>query len=129
MTDTHDIQHYADAIMVMIKEDQASGQVPGDVSSWDELDESVDTEDYFRQARLPSAAGERTSLRDAVIAEIARRLTRSQGGPWHAIWTRPGEAALDVGRTVGYPSRAQAEAVGREYAAEHGGAFHVYPAG
>jgi hypothetical protein len=124
--DMEEIQRYADAIMVMIKEDQAIGQVPGDVFCWDELDDSVDTEDYFRQARLPSAAG----LRDAVTAELDRRLSGSHGGPWHVLWTRPGgagpgEANVDVGRTVGYATRAQAEAVGREYLAEHGGAFYV----
>jgi hypothetical protein len=126
MTDTQEIQRYADAIMAMIKEDQASGQVPSDVSSWDELDGSVDTEDYFRQARLPSGAGQDAGLRDAVIGEIGRRLSRPQGGPWHVIWTRPGEAAMEIGRTMGYASRDQAEAVGRGYLAEHGGTFHVH---
>ncbi len=126
MTDTQEIQRYADAIMAMIREDQASGQVPSDVSSWDELDGSVDTEDYFRQASLPSGAGHDGGLRDAVIGEIGRRLSGPQGGPWHVIWTRPGQAAMDIGRTMGYATRAQAEAVGRGYVAEHGGRFRVH---
>jgi hypothetical protein len=117
-----EIQRYADAIEAMIREDQASGQVPGDVSSWDELDESVDTEDYCHQARVPSGAA---GLRDAVAAEVSRRLSGSQGGPWHVIWAGPGGAAAEISRTIGYPTRAGAEAVGREYLAEHGGVFHV----
>ena len=42
MTDTEDVQRYADAIMAMIKQDQDTGQVPRDVCSWDELDDTVD---------------------------------------------------------------------------------------
>ena len=52
MTDTNEVRRYADAIMTLIKEDQDAGQVPRDVCSWDELDDSVDTEDYYRQAQL-----------------------------------------------------------------------------
>jgi hypothetical protein len=128
MTGIQDIQHYADQIMAMIREDQGSGQVPRDVSSWDELDDSVDTDDYLRQAHLPSGTPEAAELRNAVSGEVGQRLIAAQGGPWHVTWTRPGEAALDVGRAVGYATRAQAEAVGREYLSEHGGAFHVHGA-
>lgn len=126
MTDTQDVRRYADAIMAMIEEDEESGQVPRGVSSWDELDDSVDTDDYCRQAHLPSGTREAADLRNAVSEEITRRLTGSQGGPWHVSWARPEGSVLDIGRTIGYATRAQAEAVGREYAAEHGGAFRVH---
>ncbi len=125
MSDAQNIQRYADAIIGMIKEDQASGQVPGDVSSWDELDDCVDTEDYCRQARLPSGTSPEAGLRDAVIAEVGRQLSESHGGPWHVMWSGPGQAASEIGRTVGYGTKDRAEAVGREYVAEHGGMFHV----
>lgn len=125
MTDTGDVQRYADAIMTMIKEDQDSGQVPLSVSSWDELDDSVDTDDYYRQAQLPSGTGEATDLRNAVNDEVSRRLTGAQGGPWGVTWTHTDRPALNIGRTIGYATRAEAEAVGQEYLAEHGGAYHV----
>jgi hypothetical protein len=38
--------------MTMLKEDQASGQIPAGVSSLDELDNYVDVDDYYR--RLPA---------------------------------------------------------------------------
>ena len=126
MPNTHDTRRYADAIMAMIKEDQDSGQVPRDVSSWDELDESVDTDDYCRRALMPRGTPQASGLRDAVSEEVGRRLTGSQGGPWHVSWARPEGHALDIGRTMGYASRAGAEAVGLEYRTEHGGAFHVH---
>jgi len=47
VTDTEDVQRYADVIMAMIKQDQDTGQVPRDVCSWDELDDSVDAGDYL----------------------------------------------------------------------------------
>ncbi len=128
MPNTHDTRCYADAIMAMIKEDQDSGQVPRDVSSWDELDASVDTDDYCRRALMPWGTRKAADLRSAVSEEIGRRLTGSQGGPWHVSWARPEGYGLDIGRTMGYASRAQAEEVGREYRTEHGGAFHVYRA-
>jgi hypothetical protein len=125
MTDTQEIQSYADVIIGMIKEDQASGQVPRDVSSWDELDDCVDTEDYLRQVRLSSGAGQEQGLLDVVIAEVGRRLSGSHGGPWHVMSARPGGAAVEIGRTLGYATRDRAETVGRAYLAEHGGTFHV----
>jgi hypothetical protein len=126
MTTTENVQRYADAIMAMIKEDQDSGQVPRDVSSWDELDASVDTNDYYRQARMPSGIREASDLRNAVNDEVERRLTAAQGGAWRVTWTRPDGYAVDIGRTVGYGTRAEAEAVGDEYLTEHGGAYHVH---
>jgi hypothetical protein len=126
MTRTGDVQRYTDAIMAMIKEDQDSGQVPRDVSSWDELDDSVDTDDYCRQAQLPSGTREAIDLRNAVGDEVSRRLAGSQGGQWGVSWTHPDRPALNIGRTIGYATRAEAEAVGLEYLAEHGGAFHVH---
>jgi len=71
MTFTQDVQRYADAIMAMIKEDQDTGQVPRDVCSWDELDDTVDVGDYYRLAQIPPGSD---GLRDAVTDEVARRL-------------------------------------------------------
>lgn len=126
MTGTEDAQRYADAIMVMIKEDQGTGQVPRDVSSWDELDESVDTEDYYRLAHMPSGTQDAIDLRNAVSIEVGRRLAGSQGGPWRVTWTHLDGHAADISRTVGYATRAEAEAVGERYMARHGGAYNVH---
>lgn len=123
MTHTEDVQHYADVLMAMIKQDQESGQVPGDVCSWDELDESVDTADYYRQAGLPGA---REDLREAVSEEVGRRLTRAQGGRWAVTWTRADGRSHDISRGTGYATKAEAEAVGRDYTSEHGGAYRVH---
>ena len=81
MTFTEDVQRYADAIMVMIKEDQDTGQVPRDVCSWDELDDTVDVGDYYRLARMPTGSRAAAKLRNAVNDEVARRLTGVQAGP------------------------------------------------
>jgi len=70
MTFTQDVQRYADAIMAMIKEDQDTGQVPRDVCSWDELDDTVDVGDYYRLAQIPPASD---GLPDAVTDAVARR--------------------------------------------------------
>ena len=51
--------------------------------SWDELDDSVDTGDYYRQAQLPVGTPEASDLRDAVNDEVGRRLAASQAG-WRA---------------------------------------------
>jgi len=80
MTNTEDVQRYADAIMAMIKEDQDTGQVPRNVCSWDELDDSVDAGDYYRLAGMPSVTRDATALRDAVNKEVGRRLARAGGG-------------------------------------------------
>lgn len=129
MTETKDVQRYADAIMIMIKEDQDSGQVPHDVCSWDELDDSVDTNDYLRRALMPWGTPEAASLHTAVSNEIGRRLAESQGGPWGVTWTGPGGQSLGIGRTMGYATRAEAEAVGRGYLAEHGGSYQLVVSG
>jgi len=126
MTDARDVRRYADAILAMIKEDQDSGQVPRDVLTWDELDASVDTDEYWRQARMPSGTTEAATLRDAVADEVSRHLTRSQAGPWNVTWTDPGGRSVDIGRTIGYPSREEAEAVGQRYLTDHGGAYRVH---
>lgn len=128
MTNAEEVQHYADAILAMIKEDQDSGQVPHDVSTWDELDDSVDTGDYFRQAQLPSGTAGAAALRSAVTDEVVQRLTRSQGGPWGVTWTRPDGRSADIGRTIGYATREEAEAVGQRYLTDHGGSYHVHAA-
>lgn len=80
MTNTEDVQRYADAIMTMIKEDQDTGQVPRNVCSWDELDDSVDAGDYYRLAGMPSVIGDAAALRDAVNKEVGRRLARAGRG-------------------------------------------------
>lgn len=126
MTNTGDVQRYADAIMAMIKEDQDSGQVPRGVSSWDELDDSVDTDDYYRQARMPSGTREAIDLHNAVNDEVGRRLTGSQGGPWGVTWAHPDQPARNIGRTIGYATQAEAEEVGQEYLTQHGGTYHVH---
>jgi hypothetical protein len=81
MSQTEEVQHYADAIMTMIKEDQDTGQVPRGVCSWDELDASVDCADYYREAQLPSGSREATALRHAVSDEVSRRLAGSPDSP------------------------------------------------
>ena len=126
MTDTGEVRRYADAIMTLIREDQDAGQVPRDVCSWDELDASVDTEDYYRQAQMAAGTPEATGLRDAVSEEVGRRLAAAQGGPWGVTWTSPDEHAQDIGRTIGYATPAEAEAVGREYLSKHGGTYQVH---
>jgi hypothetical protein len=126
MTDTNKVRRYADAIITLIKEDQEAGQVPRDVCSWDELDDSVDTEDYYRQAQLPAGTREANDLRNAVNDEVSRRLAASQGGPWGVTWTSSDRRARDIGRTIGYTTRAEAEAVGQEYVSKHGGAYQAH---
>ena len=78
MTNTEDVWRYADAILAMIKEDQDNGQIPRSVATLDELDDSVDTDDYYRQAQMPSGIAEAASLRNAVTDEVCRRLARSR---------------------------------------------------
>jgi len=75
-----DVQRYADAIMVMIREDQDTGQVPRSVCSWDELDESVDAADYYRLAQMPSGTRGAARLRIAVNDEVGRRLAEVVSG-------------------------------------------------
>ena len=82
MTDTEDVQRYADAIMAMVKQDQDTGQVPRDVCSWDELDDTVDAGDYYRLAKMPSGTPDAIGLRNAVSEEVGRRLAgAARGGP------------------------------------------------
>ena len=126
MTDTSKVRRYADTIMTLIKQDQDAGQVPRGVCSWDELDDSVDTEDYYRQAQLPAGTPEAIDLRNAVSEEVGWRLAASQGGPWGVIWTSPDGHPRDIGRAIGYATRAEAEAAGREYLGKHGGAYQVH---
>jgi hypothetical protein len=126
MTDTNHVRRYADAIMTLIREDQDAGQVPRNACSWDELDDSVDTEDYYRQAQLPAGSPEASGLRVAVNDEVSRRLAASQGGPWGVTWTAGDGHPRDIGRTIGYPTRGEAEAVGQEYLDKHGGAYQVH---
>jgi len=126
MTDTNEVRRYADAIITLIKEDQEAGQVPRDVCSWDELDDSVDIDDYYRQAQLPAATPEANDLHNAIADEVSRRLAASQDGPWDVTWTSAGGHLRDIGRTIGYATRAEAEAVGQEYLSKHGGAYQVH---
>jgi len=129
MITTADVQRYADAIMLMIKEDQETGQVPHDVSSWDEIDDTVDENDYCRRAGLPSGSPEATELRNAVTGEITRRLSRAEGGPWAVTWIHPDGHEVNIGRTAGYATRSEADAVGSDYQAEHGGSYQVQRSG
>ena len=125
MTDINEVRRHVDAVMSMIKEDQGTGQVPPDVSSLDELDNYVDIDDYYRRIRIPSADHDAAELRNAVGEEIGRRLAAAQGGPWHVIWRRPDGGTQDIGRTVGYATQAEAQAIGREHLHAHGGGFHL----
>jgi hypothetical protein len=125
MADYEDVTRYADTIMIMIVEDKATGQVPRGASSWSELDATVDTGDYCRQARLP-AGHDGAWLRNAVAAEVSRRLAAVQGGPWTVTWTHPDGHTVAISRLAGYATRAEADAVGRDYRATHGGACEVH---
>jgi len=125
MSDSDEVRRFATAIMTMIKEDQDSGQVSRGVSSLDELDDCVDIEDYFRQVGLRSADDDATDLRGAVVAEVGLQLRLSSAGPWHVVWKQTGGTSTEVGRTVGYPTQAEAEAVGREHVRTSGGSFSV----
>ena len=80
MTFSDEVRRYADAIIAMIKEDQDTGQVPRNVCSWDELDESVDAADYYRQARMPAGTRNVAKLRSAVNDEVGRRLAEAVSG-------------------------------------------------
>ncbi len=125
MISTADVDRYADAIMLMIKEDQDTGQVPRDASSWDEIDDTVDANDYYLRAQLPSGTAQATELHNAVNDEITRRLARAEGGPWGTIWVHPDGHEVNVSRTAGYATRAEADTVGSDYQAEHGGSYRV----
>ncbi len=125
MTDVNEVRRFTDAVMTMIKKDQGSGQIPADVSSLDELDNYVDIEDYYRRIRLPAGDHAGAELRHAVGEEIGLRLLAAQGGPWHVIWRRPDGGTQDIGKTVGYATQAEAQAVGREHLHAHGGGFHL----
>ncbi len=125
MTDANEVRRLTDAVMSMIEEDQGSGQIPRNVSSLDELDSYVDIEDYYRRIRLPVGDHDAAELRSALGAEIGRRLAGAQGGPWHVIWRQPDGVTRDIGKTVGYSSQEEAQAVGREHVHAHGGGFHL----
>jgi hypothetical protein len=125
VTDVNEVQRFTDAVMIMLKEDQASGQIPADLLSLDELDNYADIDDYYRRLRLFSGGHDMAELRSAVGEEIGRRLAAAQGGPWHVIWRAAGGEMRDVGRAVGYANQGEAQAVGREYVHAHGGGFHL----
>jgi len=125
MTDIREVRRFTDAVISMIEEDQDSGQIPRDVLSVDELDNYVDIEDYYRRVGLPRGDHDMAELRDAVGEEIGRRLAASQGGPWHVIWRGPDGVTQDIGRTAGYATQAEAQAIGREHLHAHGGGFHL----
>jgi hypothetical protein len=94
MAKAEDVRRYADTIMAMIKEDQDTGQVPRSVCSWDELDETVDAADYYRLACLPSGTQEAAELRNAVYAEVGRRL--ADPGPGLEARLQPQPPALGL---------------------------------
>jgi len=125
MTDINQVRQLSDAVITMIREDQGSGQIPPEVSSLDELDNYVDIDDYYRRIRLPTGDHDAAQLRHAVDEEIGRRLAAAQGGPWHVIWRRPDGETQDIGRSVGYATQEEAQAIGREHLHSHGGGFHL----
>ena len=112
-------------MIAMIKEDQGTGQIPADVSSLDELDNYVDIEDYYRRIRLTGVDHAAAEQRCAVATEIGKWLAAGQGGPWHVFWRRPDGLTQDIGKTVGYATQSEAQAVGREHLNAHGGGFHL----
>lgn len=125
MTDITEVQRFTDAIISLIREDQGSGQIPRDVLSVDELDNYVDVDDYYRRIGLAAGDHDGTELRCAVDDELGRRLASTQGGPWQVMW-RPREGTpQNIGRTVGYATQAEAQAIGREYVRTHEGGFHL----
>ena len=128
MTDIDQARRLTDAVIAMIKEDQRSGQIPADDSSLDELDNFVDIDDYYRRLGLPAGDHEAAQLRHDVGAEVERRLAAAQGGPWHVIWRRPDGRTQDIGKTVGYATQEEAQAIGREHLHAHGGGFHLHRA-
>ncbi len=125
MTDITEVRRFTDAVISMIREDQGCGQVPPDVLSVDELDNYVDIDDYYRRIGLPSGDHDAAELRYAVGEEIGKRLAAAQGGPWHVMWRPSGGKPEDVGRTIGYATQAEAQAIGREHVHTHGGGFHL----
>lgn len=125
MTDINRVRQLTDAVIVMIHEDQGSGQIPSDVSSMDELDTYVDVDDYYRRIHLPTGDHNAVELRHAVDEEIGRRLAAAQGGPWHVIFRRPDGTTQDIGKTVGYATQDEAQAIGREHLHSHRGGFHL----
>jgi len=125
MTSSREAREFADAVMLMIAEDQHTGQVPAGVLSLDELDNTVDVKDYFRQAGLPFEGHEAAELRAAVTQEVEQRLRAAHGGPWHVVWKRPGGSTTDIGRTAGYATQEEAEAVGRAHVRAEGGAWRL----
>jgi hypothetical protein len=125
MTDIHELGRLSDAVIAMIGEDQDSGQIPPDVSSLDELDNYVDIDDYYRRIRMPTGDHNAVQLRQAVDEEIGRRLAAAHGGPWHVIWRQPDGSTQDIGKTVGYATQDEAQAVGRQYLHSHEGGFHL----
>lgn len=125
MTDINQVQRLTDAVITMIREDQGRGQIPPDVSSLDELDNYVDIDDYYRRIGMSTGNHDALQLRHAVDEELGRRLAAAQGGPWHVIWRRADGETQDIGRTVGYATQDEAQAIGREYLHSHGGGFHL----
>ena len=125
VTDISDVHQFTDSVLSMIREDQGSGQIPPDISSLDELDNYVDIEDYYRRLGLLTVDHDGAELRYAVGQEIGRRLAAAQGGPWHVIWRSPDGTSQDIGRTVGYATQAEAQAIGRDHLDAHGGGFYV----
>jgi hypothetical protein len=63
------------------------------------------------------------------IDEVGRisdaEIAMDQGGPWHVIWRRPDGKTQDIGKTVGYATQDEAQAIGRQYLHSHGGGFHL----
>jgi hypothetical protein len=46
--------------------------------------------------------------------------------PYGVTWTSPDGHLRHIGRTIGYATRAEAEAVGQQFLSKHGGAYQVH---
>jgi hypothetical protein len=72
---------YADLIMTEIDKDIASGLVPATVSSFGELHDYLDANDYASQASVPldGPPDEPYAMVNRVETEVCRRLTERTG--------------------------------------------------
>jgi hypothetical protein len=78
-----------------------------------------------RVKRLPVVDSAGQLCRHREPYRSTERLTRPDSS-WGVTWISPDGHPRDIGRAVGYATRAEAEAVGREYLSEHGGAYQVH---
>jgi hypothetical protein len=84
MIDTDAVSHYADRIMVMVREDMErplpnGKQVPRDVANFTALHDYLDANDYLTQVGVPwgtdpGAGDDGAEMVNAVCGEVSRRL-------------------------------------------------------